>query len=115
MSGTHAGFGVMLPAREGRQPQTGMRSAPQDRLNPPEEAGYNVYMGVEVVPKLTFDRFRQLPDDGKRYELVRGEVHLTPSPTTKHQFVLHRLVSSLDLFCRKITWARSCLPRSMSA
>ncbi|MGO8791567.1 MAG: Uma2 family endonuclease [Terriglobia bacterium] len=58
-------------------------------------------MGIEVVPKLTFEEFRQLPDDGKRYELVRGEVHLTPSPTTKHQVVLHRLVSSLDLYLSK--------------
>jgi len=53
-------------------------------------------MGVEVVPKLTFEQFRQLPDDGKRYELVRGEVHLTPSPTTKHQLVLQRLFASLN-------------------
>jgi Uma2 family endonuclease len=58
-------------------------------------------MGVEVLPKLTYEQFRQLPDDGKRYELVRGEVHLTPSPTTKHQFVLHRLVSSLDSYLSK--------------
>jgi Uma2 family endonuclease len=70
-------------------------------LNPPEKAEYNVDMGVEVVPKLTYEQFRQLPDDGKRYELVRGEVHLTPSPTTKHQFVLHRLISSLDLYLSK--------------
>jgi hypothetical protein len=45
-------------------------------------------MGAEVLPKLTFEAFRQLPDDGKRHELIRGEVHLTPAPTTKHQFVL---------------------------
>ncbi|MFZ0959913.1 MAG: Uma2 family endonuclease [Terriglobia bacterium] len=53
-------------------------------------------MRVEVVPKLTFEQFRQLPDDGKRYELVRGEVHLTPSPTTKHQIILARLHASLE-------------------
>lgn len=58
-------------------------------------------MGVEVVPKLRYEQFRQLPDDGKRYELVRGEVHLTPSPTTKHQLVLLRIVSSLNLYLSK--------------
>jgi len=58
-------------------------------------------MGMEIVTKLTYEQFRQLPDDGKRYELVCGEMHSTPSPTTKHQFVLHRLVSSLDLFLSK--------------
>jgi len=41
-------------------------------------------MGTEVIPKLTFEQFRQLPDYGKQYELVHGEVHLTPAPTTRH-------------------------------
>jgi Uma2 family endonuclease len=66
-----------------------------------EETGYNLDMGVEIVPKLTFEQFRQLPDDGKQYELVCGEVHLTPSPTTKHQIILYRLVSSLDVYLSK--------------
>ena len=52
-------------------------------------------MGSEVIPKLTHDQFRQLPDDGKRYELIRGEVHLTPAPTTRHQFTLRNLSVSL--------------------
>jgi Uma2 family endonuclease len=53
-------------------------------------------MGTEVVPKLTYEEFRQLPDDGKRYELVCGEVHVTPAPSTRHQFILRRLVASLE-------------------
>jgi Uma2 family endonuclease len=52
-------------------------------------------MGAEVIPKLTYEQFRQLPDDGKQYELVHGEVHLTPAPTTRHQFVLRNLTGSL--------------------
>ncbi len=31
---------------------------------------YNAGMDVEVIPKLTYEEFRQLPDDGKRYELI---------------------------------------------
>jgi hypothetical protein len=31
---------------------------------------YNPFMGAEVIPKLTYEEFRQLPDDGKRYELI---------------------------------------------
>jgi Uma2 family endonuclease len=58
-------------------------------------------MGIEVVPKLTYEQFRQLPDDGRRYELVRGEAHLTPSPTTKHQLILGRLYASLDAYVAK--------------
>jgi Uma2 family endonuclease len=52
-------------------------------------------MGAEVTPKLTYEEFRQLPDDGKRYELVRGEVHVTPAPATRHQFTLQNLAGSL--------------------
>ena len=63
-------------------------------------------MGVEIVPKLTYDQFRQLPEDGKRYELVRGEVHLTPSPTTKHQIVLARLHASLAAYLAKTRLGR---------
>lgn len=58
-------------------------------------------MGAEVVPKLTYEQFRQLPDDGKRYELIRGEVHLTPAPNTKHQFVVHNLDMSLGAYVHK--------------
>ena len=62
---------------------------------------YNERMATEVIPKLTYEEFRQLPDDGKRYELIHGEVHLTPSPTTKHQCVLQNLSSSLGPFVIK--------------
>jgi Uma2 family endonuclease len=55
-------------------------------------------MGAEVIPKLTYEQFRQLPDDGKRYELIHGEVHVTPSPSTRHQFVLRNLSTSLDTY-----------------
>lgn len=58
-------------------------------------------MGIDVIPKLTYEEFRQLPDDGKRYELIQGEVHLTPSPTTRHQWVLTNLHLGLGPHVRK--------------
>jgi Uma2 family endonuclease len=58
-------------------------------------------MGAEVIPKLSYEEFRQLPDDGKRYELISGEVHLTPAPNTKHQFVVHNLDISLSPYVQK--------------
>ncbi len=30
-------------------------------------------MGAEVIPKLSFEEFRQLPVDGKRYEVELGQ------------------------------------------
>jgi len=53
-------------------------------------------MGAEAITKVTFEEFRQFPVDGKRYELVCGEVHVTPAPNTRHQFILRRLVASLE-------------------
>jgi Uma2 family endonuclease len=58
-------------------------------------------MRTEAIPLLTYEQFRELPDDGKRYELIRGEVHLSPSPTTKHQWISHNLDLSLGPFVLK--------------
>jgi Uma2 family endonuclease len=48
-----------------------------------------------VIPKLTYEEFRQLPGDGKRYELMHGYVHFLPTPSTKHQMILGNLAASL--------------------
>ncbi len=58
-------------------------------------------MGAEVIPKLSFEEFRQLPSDGKRYELVHGEVHLTPAPATRHQAIVQNLSGNLWSFVIK--------------
>ncbi len=58
-------------------------------------------MSTEVIPKLTFEEFRQLPNDGKRYELVRGEVHVTPAPATRHQAVVQNLSVNLGSYVIK--------------
>ena len=59
-------------------------------------------MGTEVVTKLTYEEFRQLPDDGKRYELIHGEVHVTPAPNTRHQWVSHNLDFSVTSFVQQM-------------
>lgn len=58
-------------------------------------------MGAEVIPKLTYEQFRQLPDDGKRYELIQGEVHVTPAPATRHQATVQNLSGNLWPFVMK--------------
>ena len=58
-------------------------------------------MGAEVIPKLSFEEFRQLPSDGKRYELVRGEVRVTPAPATRHQALVQNLSGNLWPFVIK--------------
>jgi Uma2 family endonuclease len=58
-------------------------------------------MGTDVIPKLSFEEFRQLPIDGKRYELVRGEVHVTPAPATRHQAIVQNFSGNLWPFVIK--------------
>lgn len=48
-------------------------------------------MGMPVPLYYTADMVRALPDDGNRYEVVRGELLVTPAPRERHQRVLSRL------------------------
>jgi Uma2 family endonuclease len=44
----------------------------------------------------TLEEMHRLPDDGNRYELVRGELFVTPAPTDEHETILARLTRILD-------------------
>jgi Uma2 family endonuclease len=61
---------------------------------------YNASIGAEVIPKLTYEEFRQLPGDGKRYELIHRYVHFIPPPGTRHQLALGRVALSLDAYLK---------------
>jgi len=54
---------------------------------------------TSVISKLTYDEFQTLPRDGsKRFELIEGEVFMTPSPNTTHQRAVRKLLRALDEF-----------------
>jgi len=40
---------------------------------------------------LTYDDLRQMPDDSNRYEIIGGELIVSPSPNRSHQIVAYRL------------------------
>jgi len=48
----------------------------------------------------TADMVRAFPDDGNRYELVHGELLVSPSPRPAHQAVLTELVLAVAGFCK---------------
>ncbi|MBI4492074.1 MAG: Uma2 family endonuclease [Chloroflexi bacterium] len=50
---------------------------------------------------LTYADYVQLPDDGKRYELLEGELEVTPVPSTGHQSVVLNLAVRLDRHVRQ--------------
>jgi Uma2 family endonuclease len=54
-----------------------------------------------VRTKLEYRDLLATPDDGKRYELVDGDLFVTPSPSPQHQRIVVRLYSSLAEYCRR--------------
>lgn len=44
----------------------------------------------------TAEMVRALPDDGNRYEVVDGELLVTPAPSRLHQRAVHRIATLLD-------------------
>ncbi|MGH7580599.1 MAG: Uma2 family endonuclease [Gemmatimonadales bacterium] len=57
-------------------------------------------MGMVAPIYYTADMVRALPDDGNRYEVVYGELLVTPAPRPWHEVVQRRLVTALDLYLR---------------
>lgn len=58
-------------------------------------------MGMPALldPEWTADLVRSLPDDGNRYEVLDGELCVTPAPASRHQAVVE------ELFVTLRTWA----------
>lgn len=45
---------------------------------------------------LTYEDYAALPNDGNRYEILEGELAVTPAPSTKHQIALANLFKILS-------------------
>jgi Uma2 family endonuclease len=50
------------------------------------------------IPKLTYEDYCALPDDGKRYEIIDGELYVTRSPMTKHQRASRNLMFRIHAY-----------------
>ena len=57
-------------------------------------------MGMVAPVYYTADMVRALPDDGNRYEVVHGELLVTPAPRLWHQKLVGRLYSALEGYVR---------------
>ena len=56
-------------------------------------------MPIDV--RLTYEDYCLLPNNGKRYEIIDGELSATPSPLRRHQKVLANLLYYLTRFVKE--------------
>jgi Uma2 family endonuclease len=58
-------------------------------------------MGMAAPIYYTADMVRALPEDGNRYEVVYGELLVTPAPRPWHEIVQRRLLVAIDLYLKR--------------
>ena len=51
--------------------------------------------------KLTYEDYVDLPDDGRRYEILDGELEVSPAPAPRHQAVLRDLTLAVYAHVRE--------------
>lgn len=49
----------------------------------------------------TYEEFARLPDDGNRYEVIAGDLYVTPAPDMSHQEAGARLFLELRIFATR--------------
>jgi Uma2 family endonuclease len=54
-----------------------------------------------ATKRWTLDELHSLPDDGNKYELINGELFVTPPPTEEHETIVARLSRILDPYVAK--------------
>jgi Uma2 family endonuclease len=57
-------------------------------------------MVMSAATTWTAEMVRALPDDGKRYEVIDGELFVTPAPSRHHQRAVRELVLRLGQYLR---------------
>lgn len=71
---------------------------------------------MTAIRMWTLEDLERMPDDGNKYEVVRGELFVTPPPSAPHQDIIARLVRTLDRYLEEqgLGWvhtARSVIRR----
>jgi Uma2 family endonuclease len=54
--------------------------------------------GFPAQGSWTYEDYCRIPDDGKRYEVIRGVLYVSPAPRTRHQRVIANLFNALFNF-----------------
>jgi len=54
-----------------------------------------------AAERLTAEEYRSMPEDGRRYQLIDGELHMTPAPNSYHQEIVWNLSQILGSYLRQ--------------
>lgn len=66
--------------------------------------------GTMISTRLTYSRYRQLPDDDPfEHEMIEGEEFTVPAPSVDHQWLRDQLAFAMQAFCRerRLGWVAS--------
>ena len=81
----------------------GADTLPSAQVRLPLCAGNQYPMAMpELLREWTVADVHALPDDGNRYEVIDGELFVTPAPAWKHQAAVHRLSIALDAYVGRL-------------
>ena len=69
-------------------------------------------MATELKRKLDYDDYARLPDDGKRHEILDGELYVTPAPSPSISASPSGYNVSSRIISRRGGWARCSTPPS---
>jgi Uma2 family endonuclease len=69
-------------------------------LPPNPDSGHLMGMPL-AVPRYTAEEVRHFPDDRLRYEVIRGELFVTPAPGTRHQRAVLELARQLQDYLKR--------------
>lgn len=67
----------------------------------------------DPVASWTLEELHRLPDDGNRYELVRGALFVTPPPSWEHQRLASIIAARLQPYVAAHGLGSICFPRSV--
>lgn len=76
------------------------------------EDRWAMHMATEVK-RWTLEELHSLPDDGNKYELIHGELFVTPAPSDDHETILARLTEFIVPYVRVNGLGRVYRPRAV--
>ena len=71
---------------------------PESAFDSPWPSGNRARMSAPQIAPFTAADYREMPDDGRRYQLVEGEFFMAPAPNTFHQSIQANLICILRPF-----------------